>query len=42
VFCFCGHVRSVIMPEHDEFLAQMIMLQADEDGYRALANRSRM
>ena len=36
----CGHIRTTRVPEHDEFLAQMIMLQADEAGYRRIANRS--
>jgi len=37
--CFCGHSRYVMIPDYDDFLAQKLMLEADEDGYRALANR---
>ena len=38
----CGHIRTAFLPDYDEYLAQMIMLQADEDAYRALANRSQL
>jgi len=38
----CGHIRHMSLPLCDEVLAQMIMLKADEEGYRRLANRSRL
>ena len=38
----CGHIRHTWVPDYDEFLAQMLMLQAEEDEYLRIANRRRV
>jgi hypothetical protein len=39
IFKFCAHPQ-IACPEQDTMLAQKLMLEADEEGFLALANRS--